>query len=161
MSRRLLKLFLCGIIFIATASPGGAGPKEDAYAAIEHWAAMFNANDVEKLIASYTPDAMVLAVSPAVASTPDDLRKHFSGLPTNKTQVKLGEFSAIVLSNEAVLFAGFCEFWRAHAGQKVTRPAIYSFLSVKRDGRWLLAYHHSGPTPVWWTVEVLGSGYSV
>lgn len=136
--------------FLALTVPsiGKAGTKEDAYGAVEQWAAAFNASDVERIVASYTPDALLLGtVSPTLASSPDDLRKYFSPAAAAKAQVKIGEYSAIVISDSTVIFAGFYEFSRMQDGQPVVVPARFSLLAVKRDGKWMLAHHHSSVRP--------------
>src|ERR1700739_4751852 len=138
------------IAFLIVCPPSStwAGPKEDAYAAVEQWANAFNASDVDKVVASYAPDALLLGtVSPILASNPDEFRKYFASLPTSKTQVKIGDYSAMVVSNEAVLFVGFYEFSRMRDGQLVATPARFSMLAVKRGDRWLLGHHHSSARP--------------
>ena len=127
-----------------------AGPKEDAYQAIESWAAAFNSNDVEKTVAVYATDALVLGtVSPGLSSSPDELRAYFKGPAASKSQVKLGESSATIVSPEAVAFAGFYEFSRPVKDDvpPAVSPARYSFVVVKRDSVWKILHHHSSLRP--------------
>jgi len=127
-----------------------AGPKEDAYQAVETWAAAFNAHDLEKIVAVYTPNALVLGtLSPRLASNADDLRAYFKRSVAAKSQVKLGDYGAVVISPEAVTFVGFYEFSRPGkdgAPPKVN-PARYSVVVVKQGGAWKIVQHHSSPRP--------------
>jgi uncharacterized protein (TIGR02246 family) len=148
MSARVLAILFGGILGLISALPSIAGPKEDAYPAIERWALAFNSGDVEKTVACYTPDALVLGTaSPSLASKPDDLRAYFGAAAAAKFQVKLGESSAIVLSNDAVAFTGFYEFSRVKDGEQIVIPARFTFVVVKRDGVWKIVHHHSSTRP--------------
>jgi uncharacterized protein (TIGR02246 family) len=140
---------IAGILLaVLGGSPVQAGPKEDAYAAVEQWAAAVNAADVERIVAAYTSDALVLGtVSPSLASKPDEIRTYFGPGARAKVQVKMGDSAAAVLSDGAVAFVGFYEFSRIQDGQTITIPARFTFVSVKRDGAWKLALHHSSPRP--------------
>jgi uncharacterized protein (TIGR02246 family) len=148
MSVRILGVLFGGLLALAAAFPSIAGPKEDAYSAVERWAVAFNSGDVEKTVACYTPDALVLGTaSPSLASKPDDLRAYFGAASAAKFQVKLGESSAIVLSSDTVAFTGFYDFSRPRDGEQVVIPARFTFLVVKRNGDWKIVHHHSSLRP--------------
>jgi uncharacterized protein (TIGR02246 family) len=144
---------LKSILVIATCfwcSLAFAGPKEDAYRAVEQWAAAFNAHDLDKIVAAYAPNALVLGtLSPGLASDASALRAYFKRSVEAKSEVKLGEHSAVVTSPDAVTFAGFYEFSRPGkdgAPPKVN-PARYTFVMVKQSGQWKIIHHHSSPRP--------------
>ena len=127
-----------------------AGPKEDAYQTVEKWAAAFNSSDVEKVVALYSEDALVLGtLSPTLASKPDDLRHYFARSAAAKSHVTLGESAASVLSPDAVAFEGFYEFSRPgkDGAAPAVNPARYSFVVVKRGSEWKIVQHHSSPRP--------------
>jgi uncharacterized protein (TIGR02246 family) len=127
-----------------------AGPQEDAYQAIETWAAAFNAHDLDKIVAAYAPNALVLGtLSPGLASNADDLRAYFRRSVAAKSQVKLGENAAVVLSPEAVIFVGFYEFSRPgkDGAPPAVNPARYSVVVIKQNGAWKIVQHHSSPRP--------------
>jgi len=131
-------------------SPAFAGPKEDAYRAVETWAAAFNAHDLDKIVAVYAPNALVLGtLSPGLASSTDDLRAYFKRSVAAKSEVKLGENSAVVISPDAVVFAGFYEFSRpgADGAPPKVNPARYSIVLVKQGKEWKIVHHHSSPRP--------------
>ena len=148
IKRQVVALALFALAGLVTPSWAFGGTKEDAYAAVEHWAAAFNAGEVENILATYTPDALVLGtLSPSLASKPDDLRAYFGAAAAAKSQVRLGESSAIVLSNEAVVFTGFYEFSRPKEGQTVTFPSRFTFVVEKRNEAWKIVHHHSSLRP--------------
>jgi len=140
---------LASFAFAAISGPAFADPKDDAYVAIERWADAFNAGDVDKILSAYTTDALVLGTaSPNLLSKPDDLRAYFKATTSAKFQVKLGEHSAILLSDDAVAMVGFYEFSRAGAdGQPMVVPARFSFVLLKKGDGWQIAHHHSSLKP--------------
>lgn len=127
-----------------------AGPNEDAYRAVETWAAAFNAHDLDRIAATYTPNALVFGtLSPKLASNTDELRTYFKGSVAAKSEVKLGDHAAVVLSPEAVTLAGFYEFSRP--GKDGAPPKVnaarYSVVVIRQDGAWKIVQHHSSPRP--------------
>ena len=142
-------IFKCACILgLLALAPGlaRAGPAEDAFAAVEHWVAAYSAADVDQVVASYAPDALFFGTtSPTLATLPEEIRKYFSGLPTRtpRSAVRIGAYSAVVLSYEAVLFSGLYEF----SGPQGPLPARFSFVAVKRNDRWILVHHNSSARP--------------
>ncbi|MDR3465385.1 MAG: SgcJ/EcaC family oxidoreductase [Xanthobacteraceae bacterium] len=146
-----MKLY-CAIALFAFAvmgEPAVADQRDNAYAAVERWADAFNSGDVEKVVGVYTTDALVLGTaSPGLASTPDDLRAYFRQAAAAKFQVKLGDHSAIALSNDAAVIVGFYDFSRPGAdGQMTVIPARFSFVLEKKGDLWQIAHHHSSLKP--------------
>jgi uncharacterized protein (TIGR02246 family) len=129
--------------------PALADKREDAYAGVERWSEAFNSGDVEQIVRMYTNDALVLGtLSPGMTSKPDDLRAYFKAAAAAKSQVKLGDHSAVVLAEDAVAIAGFYDFSTPAAdGQPVVVPARFSFVMAKKDGIWMIAHHHSSVRP--------------
>lgn len=148
MISRILKMVLGGLLAMAQAVPCAAGPREDAFGMVDEWAFAFNSGDVDKIVALYSPEALVLGtVSPSLASTPEDLRAYFGASSVAKSQVKLGERAAAVLSNDAAVMTGFYEFSRPGAGQQTVIPARFTFILVRRDEGWRIVHHHSSIRP--------------
>jgi uncharacterized protein (TIGR02246 family) len=124
------------------------GPAEDANAVIDQWAALFTANDASALVQLYSADAVVLGtVSPTIAQGTEAIRAYFSRLPGSGSKVVIGERRTIVVNDAAVTSAGFYDFTLMRDGQSVPNPARFTFLVIKRDGRWLIAHHHSSFRP--------------
>ena len=148
MYLRIVGTLFGGLLALIVSLPAIAGPREDAYLAVEHFADAFNSGDVEKIVAFYTPDALFMGtVSPILATKPDELRTYFAATSAAKAKVKLGESSAIVLWDSAVTFAGFYEFSRPQDGGVLVIPARFTLVMVKRDGVWKIAHHHSSARP--------------
>jgi len=141
-------LVLAGSIFLASALPCSATPREDGFEMADDWAAAFNTGNVEKIVALYAPEALVLGtVSPSLTTTPDGLRKYFGASSKAKSQVTLGEKAVAVLSNDAVAMTGFYEFSRTVGGKQVVTPARFTFIMVRREGTWKIVHHHSSVRP--------------
>ena len=148
MARHVMGSALSSLVILAVPSLALAGPKEDAYAAIEAWVAAFNAGDLDKILAAYTPDALVLGtLSPSLASKPDDLRSYFGAAVAAKSQVRIVDAYPVVLSDEAVVFTGFYTFSRPRDGQMVDIPSRFTFVVERRGGIWKLVHHHSSLKP--------------
>jgi hypothetical protein len=62
----------------------------------------------------------------------------------NRSSVKILDYSAVQLSNDAVLFSGLYQFSR---GEQAGPPTRFTFVAVKRGDLWLLAHHHSSSRP--------------
>jgi len=148
MASRIAGMILGGLLALAMALPCHAGPREDAFGMVDEWAAAFNSGDVEKIVALYAPEALVLGtVSPTLATTPDDLRKYFGASSAAKSQVVLGERAAAVLNNDATIMTGFYELSRLVNGQKVVTPARFTFILVRREEGWRIVHQHSSVRP--------------
>ena len=123
-----------------------AGPAEDANAAVERWSEAYTANDPEAVVATYTPDAILLGtVSPIMSEGSDAIRTYFSMLKGSGNKNTLGERRTLVLDDNAVVVTGFYEFTRMKDGQPVPVPSRFTMLLTKRDGEWRIAHHHSSP----------------
>ena len=148
MISRILKMAMLSMLALAHAMPCAAGPREDAFGMVDEWAFAFNSGNVEKIVALYSPEALVLGtVSPSLTTTPDELRKYFGASSAAKSQVALGERAAAVLNNDAAVMTGFYEFSRPVNGQQVVAPARFTFILVRRDEGWRIVHHHSSLRP--------------
>jgi uncharacterized protein (TIGR02246 family) len=140
-------LILTGLL-VMLPSLAKAGPTEDANAAIDRWSAAYSANDVEAVVKSYWPDAILLGTkSPVISSGADAIRKYFTDLKLqgsgNKNVIR--ERHTIPIDDHAVLVTGFYEFTRMQEGKPVSGPSRFTMLVTKRDGEWRIAHHHSSP----------------
>lgn len=136
------------IFTVMMATPVFAGPKEDAYGAVEKWASGFNTFDAEQTAATYSPDAIVIGTFGKQLTTGTAaITGYFKAVAASKAQVKLQEWTAIELSPDAVAIAGFYEFSVPKDGQMTSIPARYTFAVFKRDGAWKIGHHHSSPRP--------------
>lgn len=150
MYRRFHLFFLASMAAaFAVPSAARADDKSDAYAAIQTWAAAFNAGDVDKTVALYGPGAILFGtVSPTPTATADAMKAYFNTAFASKTKVNLGEFVSASISPDLVSISGLYDFSRPGTdGQSVQIPARYSFVLAKASGTWLIVNHHSSLKP--------------
>jgi len=135
---------LC-VSFVLLGTAAIAGPAEEANSVIDRWSATYSANDRDALVNLYAPDAILLGTtSPVISEGTEEIRKYFKDLPGSGRKNSIVERRTIVLSENAVLGTGFYNFARA-AEKDVPRPSRFTMVVVKRDGRWMIAHHHSSP----------------
>lgn len=150
MNRRTACSAFTILLMVATiADHANADDQGDAYAAIQHWAEAFNAGDLNKITAGYSPSALLFGTaSPTLTSNPQDVAAYFKGAFANKTQVKLGEYKATAIAPGSVAVSGLYEFSRPGTdGQTINLPSRYSFVLAKQDAAWLIVNHHSSLQP--------------
>jgi len=125
---------------------GFAGPAEEANAAVDRWSAAYSANDVDVVVKSYWPDAILLGtVSPVMSEGSDAIRTYFSALKGSGNKNAIGERRTIVLDDNAVVVTGFYVFTRMVDGKPVPGPSRFTMLATRRGDEWRIAHHHSSP----------------
>jgi uncharacterized protein (TIGR02246 family) len=135
---------LCASLLMASTA-AFAGPAEDASAVVDLWSATYSANDRDALVKIYTPDALLLGTTDKVATRgSEEIRNYFVALEKGGRRNTITEKNVIVLSDSAVVVAGFYDFSRKEQNYE-PRPSRYTMLVVKRDGKWMIAHHHSSP----------------
>jgi uncharacterized protein (TIGR02246 family) len=140
----MLARAICVLLALTTA-PAIAGPAEEASAIVDQWSATYSANDRDALVKLYTPDALLLGTTDQVATRGTaDIREYFVALDKGGRRNTIKERDVIVLGPEAVTVAGFYDFARKEQNYE-PRPSRFTMVIVKRDGRWMIAHHHSSP----------------
>ncbi len=125
-----------------------AGPAEEGNAAIDRWSAAYTSNNVDAVVGSYWPDAILLGTtSPVISTGADAIRKYFTDLKLQGSGNKniIQERHTIVVDDNAVVVTGFYEFVRMKDGQPVPAPSRFTMLVTKRGSEWHIAHHHSSP----------------
>ncbi len=150
MFKRILTpvVLLFMMVTVLSAMKGKGSAVDEANAAIDRWSAAYSANDVDAVVKSYWPDAILLGTkSPVISTGSDAIRKYFTDLKLagsgNKNTIK--ERHVIPIDNNAVLVTGFYEFTRMKEGKPVAGPSRFTMLVTKRGGQWAIAHHHSSP----------------
>lgn len=134
-----------GLLLGIYSTLASAGPAEDANAVIDNWSATYSANNRDALVDLYTPDAILLGTtSPVISEGAEGVRKYFQELPGSGRKNTIVERRTIVVSDTCVVGTGFYNFARA-AENDTPRPSRFTMVVVKRDGRWMIAHHHSSP----------------
>ena len=135
---------LCALLVLALTS-AFAGPAEDASAVVDQWSATYSANDRDALVKLYAPDALLLGTTDAVATRGTEaIRTYFVALEKGGRRNTVIEKNVIMLSENAVVVAGFYDFSRKEQNYE-PRPSRFTMVVVKRDGKWMIAHHHSSP----------------
>jgi uncharacterized protein (TIGR02246 family) len=113
---------------------------------VDRWATTFSTNDPDELSKIYWSDGTLLGTtSPVMSEGTEAILKYFSPLKGSGFKNVIGERRTTVLSDGAVVVAGFYEFSRLQDGKTVATPARFTMVLVKRDGTWRIAHHHSSP----------------
>ena len=141
---RILSKALC-MAFINVATPTLASPADEASAVVDQWSATYSANDRNALVKLYAPDALLFGTTDAVATRgPEAIWEYFVALDKGGRRNTIKEKSVIVLSETAVVVAGFYDFARKEQDYE-PRPSRFTFVVVNRGGKWMIAHHHSSP----------------
>jgi uncharacterized protein (TIGR02246 family) len=143
------KFLLIGVLLVATPVAAIADPKEEAFQVVQQFKAAFDASDVQGVVKLFAPDAVFLGtISPKIITTTADVDQYFQGLKQfMPRQVKIEDYSTVVLSDRAVLFAGFDTFSQTREGKVVETPARFTLLITKGDQGWRISHFHSSVRP--------------
>lgn len=146
-------LSVCLLSACATISgTGGTSEKEQVAAATQAWIDGMASHDPERVAALYAPDAMLWGTtSPSIRDNSAAIRDYFNLLTRVPPDYKsiLGEQRIRVYGNLAINSGTYTFVGPARdtAGNPLKRPARFSFVYHKRDGRWLIVDHHSSAMP--------------
>jgi len=142
------RIILLSVLLLMVPAIAVAGPADEANAAIDRWSSAYSANDVEAVVKSYWPDAILLGTtSPVISTGTDAIRKYFTDLKLQGSGNRnvIQERHNIFIDKNAVLVTGFYEFTRMREGKAVPAPSRFTMLVTKRGKEWRIAHHHSSP----------------
>ena len=140
--------FMALIMALMLISPAVAfaGPIEDANEAVDRWSAAYSTNDPENIARNYWPDAMLLGtVSPVMSEGTPAIVTYFTPSKGSGNKNTIGERRTIVISDNAVVVAGFYTFTRMVEDKATPAPSRFTMLITKRGDDWRIAHHHSSP----------------
>ena len=125
-----------------------AAPQDDVTAAMRAWAEAYNSRDPQKIQALYAPDAVFWGTSsPTLRDTPALIGEYFKNSPSQpNARVELGDFKVRVWGDTAAS-TGSYTFTDMRDGQTVRRPARFSLVFHRQNGRWMIVDHHSSSVP--------------
>jgi uncharacterized protein (TIGR02246 family) len=143
------KFLLIGVLLVAAPVTAAADPKEEAFQVVQQFKSAFDASDVQGVVKLFAPDAVFLGtISPKIITTTADVDQYFQGLKQfMPRQVRIEDYSTMVLSDRAVLFAGFDTFSQTREGKVVETPARFTLLITKGDQGWRISHFHSSVRP--------------
>jgi uncharacterized protein (TIGR02246 family) len=135
------KLLLACALFLIWPVAASPGPKEDALLVVEQFKKAFDASDVEGVVKLFAPDAVFLGtVSPVLATKTDQIDKYFQGLRQFMPRsITIDEYSTIVVSENAVLFAGMDTFSQTKDGSVIKTPARFTMLITMTGQGWRIS----------------------
>jgi len=126
-----------------------AGPREDAFQVVEQFKNAFDASDVDGVVKLFAREPVFLGtVSPILATKHDQIEQYFQGLRQfTPRSITIEEHSTIVISDDAVLFAGMDTFSQTKDGAVIKTPARFTMLITKTDQGWRIRHFHSSARP--------------
>ncbi len=142
-------LLVTAVVMLGVPALVPAGPKEDVAAATQAWIDAMNSHDPERVFALYDAEAVLWGTrSPTLRDNPTTVRDYFNILRTvdSSYKVVLGE-QRIRVYGDMAINSGTYTFSEVRDGKPTSRPARFSFVYRKRDGRWLIVDHHSSAVP--------------
>jgi uncharacterized protein (TIGR02246 family) len=144
-----MRLLLACALFLIWPVAAFSGPKEDAFLVVEQFKKAFDASDIEGVVKLFAPDAVFLGtVSPVLATKTDQIDKYFQALRQFMPRsITIDEYSTIVVSENAVLFAGMDTFSQTKDGNVIKTPARFTMLITQTDEGWRISHFHSSVRP--------------
>ncbi len=142
-------LLVTAVVMLGVPALVPAGPKEDVAAATQAWIDAMNSHDPERVFALYDAEAVLWGTrSPTLRDNPTTVRDYFNILRTvdSSYKVVLGE-QRIRVYGDMAINSGTYTFSEVRDGKPTSRPARFSFVYRKHDGRWLIVDHHSSAVP--------------
>ena len=127
-----------------------AGPKEDALQVLDKWTSAFTDSDVNGIVKLYAPDAVFLGTgSKTVVVKPEEIRTYFEqALLSNRPRgATLNSYSAMVLSDTVVAFAGLDTVTGVRDGKPFSANGRVTFVVAKRGSEWLIVHFHRSAMP--------------
>ena len=122
---------------------------EDAFQVVEQFKKAFDASDVQGVVNLFSPDALFLGtVSPKLVTMTEDINAYFQAIKTDTPRkVVFGEYSTMVLSDTAVVFAGMDQFSSTKDGKTIDLPARFTLVVTKGNQGWRISHFHSSVRP--------------
>ena len=137
-------------LFASLCSAAVAGPKEDAIQVVEKWTTAFTQSDVDGIVKLYAPDALFLGTgSKTLITKPEEVRKYFeAGLLVNRPRgATVGDHSAMVLSDTAVVVTGMDTVTGVRDGKPFSANGRVTFVIEKRGAVWQIVHFHRSAMP--------------
>jgi uncharacterized protein (TIGR02246 family) len=145
-----MRKLVAAVLFASTCSAAVAGPREEALQVVERWTRAFSESDVDGIVKLYAPDALFFGTgSQTLVTKPEEIRKYFEqALLSNRPRgATVGDHSAMVLSETAVLVAGLDTVTGTRDGKMLSANGRVTFIVGKREGGWQIVHFHRSARP--------------
>jgi uncharacterized protein (TIGR02246 family) len=137
-------------LWLALVPAAQAGPREEALAVVDRWAAAFAASDVDAIVGLYAPDALFLGTgSREVVSDPAGVRRYFEAALLNRRPRGAAVTAAEVrvISEDAAVVVGLDRLSGVVDGATVSTTGRFTFVVARRGQDWKIIHFHRSPTP--------------
>jgi len=145
------KLTAAAAAIVLTACAGGAAQRgasqnaeSEIKAATAAWADAYNSRNSVRIAGMYAPDAVFWGTtSKIIRPTPADIADYFKDAGKRPDARVTLEEQYVRVYGDMGLNSGSYTFSDVRDGQHTSRPARFSMVFQKRDGKWVLVDHHS------------------
>lgn len=144
------ELLIAVALITSLCSTAIAGPKEEALQVLEKWTKAFTESDVDGIVKLYARDALFLGTgSKTVVVKSEEIRKYFEqALLNNRPRgATLGNHSAMVLSDTAVVVTGLDTVTGVRDGKPFSANGRVTFVVAKRGSDWQIVHFHRSAMP--------------
>jgi uncharacterized protein (TIGR02246 family) len=144
------ELLIAAVVFASLGSTAVAGPREDALQVVEKWTRAFTDSDVDGIVRLYASDALFLGTSSkTVVVEPSEIRKYFEQalLSTRPMRAVVDSYSAMVVSDTAVVVTGLDTVSGVRAGKPFGGNGRFTFVVAKRGPDWQIVHFHRSSMP--------------
>lgn len=129
---------------VAVCAPATLRHAEELF---ERWNQALKSGDAKRVSQCYAEDAVLL---PTVSNVPrlsrSEIEDYFEHFLQKKPLGKVDQRN-VKLGCNKITDAGIYTFQVIDAGKRESVPARYTFVYENRDGKWLIAHHHSSLMP--------------
>jgi uncharacterized protein (TIGR02246 family) len=144
--------FLFAAISLAACAAGPMRHTSDTTeieSAVQRWVAAYNSRDPARITAQYAPDAVLWGTgSKEMRSSAEAIADYFKNSAKRPAATVRVDSEVIrPLTDEAALAVGSYTFGDSQQGASADRPSRFTFVFVRRDGRWAILHHHSSAMP--------------
>ena len=145
----LISTFTLLLLGFAGDSYGQSEAENEAIFVFQHFLSSFTNSDVDSIVDLFSEDAIFWGTgSKILVEDTAGIREYFSamsGRPPGQRVASAREYSALVLSENSVLFSGM---WQViPAGQASGTPLRLSMALGLRNGQWKIVQFHNSRVP--------------
>ncbi len=141
---RIYRFVLILALLAFTTAATFAEPAAEVSAAVDRWAATFNANDVDALVNLYAPDAILVGSTGLERHEGRDaIRGYFARLANSGDKVMIEDRKVVPLGDTIAYATGFYEFSGLREGKVRKTKAGFTMVFARRGNDWLIVHHHS------------------
>ena len=122
--------------------------KEQVAALFDRWNASLLTKNPDEVVKNYAPDAVLLpTVSNKPRTTPEGIRDYFEHFVQKSPKGVINTRTIHIGCNDAYDVGTYTFTVTGADGKPAQVAARYSFVYELRDGKWLIAHHHSSAMP--------------